>query len=166
MQERQKNRALYFEELAITSRKYFIPYISRFKKITPGMNVLEIGCGDGGNLLAFAEMGCNTLGVDMAKERIHDAARFFRERNVKGEFIASNIFELKELEHRFDIIVCHDVLEHIEDKSLFLANMQNYVNYGEGNFLVFPCLANAVRRSSADMQQQNYFPLALYPPAA
>ena len=40
MQERQKNRKLYFEELSITSKKYYIPYISKFKKIKEGMNIL------------------------------------------------------------------------------------------------------------------------------
>ena len=54
MQERQKDRARYFSELAHTSEKYFIPYISPFMKVEAGMNVLEIGCGDGGNLLPFA----------------------------------------------------------------------------------------------------------------
>ena len=67
MQERQKNRKLYFEELSITSKKYYIPYISKFKKIKEGMNILEIGCGDGGNLLPFAELGCSTTGVDILR---------------------------------------------------------------------------------------------------
>ncbi len=54
MQERHRSREQYFKELAITSRKYFIPYITRYKKIEAGMNILEIGCGEGGNLLPFS----------------------------------------------------------------------------------------------------------------
>lgn len=50
-QDRQKNRRLYFNELAETSNKYFVPYISQFKEIKRHMNILEVGCGDGGNLL-------------------------------------------------------------------------------------------------------------------
>ena len=34
------------------------------------MNILEIGCGDGGNLLPFNELGCNTTGVDLSAGRI------------------------------------------------------------------------------------------------
>ncbi len=97
MQERQKNRRLYFEELSITSRKYYIPYISKYKKIKKGMNILEIGCGDGGNLLPFTELGCNTTGVDLSAGRIKDAILFFEERQIKGNFIASDIFKLKGL---------------------------------------------------------------------
>ena len=62
------------------------------------MDVLEIGCGEGGNLLPFSEIGCNTVGVDLAESRIKDAKTFFNESHTKGEFIASDIFNLKKLE--------------------------------------------------------------------
>ena len=127
MQERHNNREQYFKELAITSKKYFIPYISQFMTIKAGMNILEIGCGDGGNLLPFSEIGCYTVGVDMAESRINDAKYFFEELHAKGIFIASDVFKLKELESNFDLIICHDVIEHIENKSLFLRNMRNFL---------------------------------------
>lgn len=138
MQKRQTNRELYFKELSITSKKYFIPYISKFKKIEEGMNILEIGCGDGGNLLPFAELGCNTTGVDISEGRIKDAVLFFKERQIKGDFIASDIFKLKELEHNFDLIICHDVIEHIEDKVTFISNLPKYIKPGGIIFISFP----------------------------
>lgn len=138
MQKRQSDRAMYFEELAATSRKYFIPYISVYKEIKPGLHILEIGCGDGGNLLPFAETGCKVTGVDMAEHRIKDAVRFFAERNAKGNFIASDIFKLKEEEYKSDIIICHDVLEHIEDKKSFLHNLRKYTKAGGIIFMSFP----------------------------
>lgn len=95
MQERQKNRRLYFEELSITSRKYYIPYISKYKKIKKGMNILEIGCGDGGNLLPFTELGCNTTGVDLSAGRIKDAILFFEERQIKREFHCLGYFQIE-----------------------------------------------------------------------
>lgn len=138
MQKRQINREQYFKELSITSKKYFIPYICLYKKIETGMNVLEIGCGDGGNLLPFSEMGCNTLGVDMAEGRIKDAISFFKKSGAKGEFIASDIFRLTELQHNFDLIICHDVIEHIENKSMFLKNMRRYLKPQGLIFMSFP----------------------------
>lgn len=138
MQERQRNRAQYFKELSITSKNYFIPYISLYKKIEAGMNVLEIGCGDGGNLLPFSEMGCNTLGVDIAESRIKDAMLFFEKSGAKGAFIASDIFKLTELEYHFDLIICHDVIEHIENKNVFLKNMKRYLKPQGIIFISFP----------------------------
>lgn len=113
MQYRQSDRKLYFHELSTTSQKYFIPYIEKYKEITHGINVLEIGCGDGGNLLPFSKKGCNTLGVDLAECRISDAKKFFHEANAAGEFFASDIFDIKGKDGLFDLIICHDVLEHM-----------------------------------------------------
>ena len=138
MQERQQNRALYFRELATTSERYFLPYVAHFKPLAPGMHVLEIGCGDGGNLLPFARRGCVVTGVDMAATRIDDARRFFAEAGAEGTFIASDIFLLKDLEASFDIIICHDVLEHIGDKRTFLLNLRRYVKPGGVVFMSFP----------------------------
>lgn len=130
MQERQLNRELYFKELATTSERYFVPYIQRFKPITPECNILEIGCGDGGNLLPFSRMGCRVVGCDMAETRIKDAQRFFNKENAKGEFIDSDVFLLKDLEHQFDIIICHDVVEHIYNKTDFMYKCKALLNRG------------------------------------
>lgn len=138
MQIRHTNRELYFKELATTSKKYFIPYLSQYIKVEAGMNVLEIGCGDGGNLLPFSEIGCNTVGVDMAESRIKDAVSFFEKSGAKGDFIASDIFKIKELEYSFDLILCHDVIEHIENKGLFLRNLKRYLKPQGIIFMSFP----------------------------
>lgn len=67
MQERHKNRFVYFKELSITSKNYFIPYIQNWFPIESGINVLEIGCGDGGNLLPFSEMGSILLELTLQR---------------------------------------------------------------------------------------------------
>ena len=138
MQTRHQNRFLYFNELATTSRNYFIPYIQQKFPIKPRMNVLEIGCGDGGNLLPFSQMGCRTTGIDISVNRIEDAKVFFQEMKAKGRFIASDIFNWKEPEQTFDLIICHDVLEHIGDKKRFLAQLSTYLHPNGMLFMSFP----------------------------
>lgn len=138
MQDRHKNRTLYFHELVRTSERHFVPYIGRFKRIGKGGRVLEIGCGDGGNLLPFAQMGCYTMGVDVAEGRIADARRFFEESGAKGDFIASDIFLLKEQIGTFDLIICHDVIEHIADKQRLLSLLSQLLKEGGVAFVSFP----------------------------
>ena len=138
MQERHKNRTLYFHELAQTSRKYFIPYIGQFKRLSQDCRILEIGCGDGGNLLPFAQMGCYTLGVDSDEGRIADARKFFADSNAKGDFIASDVFLLEELHGSFDVIICHDVIEHIGDKQRFLSLLPPFLKRDGIVFMSFP----------------------------
>ena len=62
MQDRHTNLKRYFEEQAITTGKFVIPYIQQVKEITPNTRVLEIGCGTGGNLLPFVYMGLGVTG--------------------------------------------------------------------------------------------------------
>lgn len=60
MQQRHIDRYSYFNELAITSRDFYIDYLEKFVAIKRGMNILEIGCGEGGNLLPLPKrMQCN-----------------------------------------------------------------------------------------------------------
>ncbi len=138
MQDRQLNRRQYFRELADTSGHYFIPYINRFIRVDSSLRILEIGCGDGGNLLPFARMGCKVTGCDMAECRVSDARRFFDEECAIGTFIASDVFKLKDLEGRFDLIICHDVIEHIPDKAEFMRKCVTLLRPGGSLFMSFP----------------------------
>lgn len=141
MQERQRNRRQYFNELAATSTKYFFPYVNRFKKIEPGMNVIEIGCGDGGNLIPFFEAGCKTIGVDIAEGRIRDAISFFKEKEGDKEgwqFIASDAFKIQGFNKNFDLVICHDCIEHILDKEGFLKKTEALLKDNGVIFMSFP----------------------------
>lgn len=138
MQERHKNRQQYFRELAETSRKYFVPYIQRYHTVGAGVNVLEIGCGEGGNLLPFVEMGCHVTGVDIATCRIEEARTFFEDEGVQGRFISEDIFNLGGLESCFDIIICHDVFEHIDNKKVFMSGLSDYLKPQGIVFMSFP----------------------------
>ena len=50
MQERHINRRQYFEEQAATSRKYYLKETDYFVKLRSGIRVLEVGCGESGDL--------------------------------------------------------------------------------------------------------------------
>ena len=85
MQQRHLNRKQYFCELANTTRTFCMGYLSTHFKLTPDTRVLEIGCGEGGNLLPFAEQGCKVTGIDICEERINEARTFFTEyRHLRG----------------------------------------------------------------------------------
>jgi 16S rRNA A1518/A1519 N6-dimethyltransferase RsmA/KsgA/DIM1 with predicted DNA glycosylase/AP lyase activity len=58
MQERHKNRKQYFDEQVLTTREHVLPYIRKTMPVTSATRVFEIGCGEGGNLVPFLEIGC------------------------------------------------------------------------------------------------------------
>lgn len=137
MQERHSDRRRYFEELAETSRKYYVARVGEQVALGPGVRVLEIGCGDGGNLLPFAEVGCRCVGVDISKVRVEDARRFFAERGMAAEFLHEDVLLMPDL-GVFDVVLCHDVYEHVADKPGLLRAFEHYLRPGGVAFLAFP----------------------------
>lgn len=135
MQQRHIDRFSYFNELAMTSRDYYINYLEKFTTIEKGMNILEIGCGEGGNLLPFAEKGCNVTGIDRSAERISQAKDYFKLSGVSGRFINSDFFCFNQETEatKYDIILVHDVIEHIDrDKKVaFVLHAKEFLSeYG------------------------------------
>lgn len=141
MQERHTNRKIYFDELATTTEQFIRPYIEKFKRIDTSTRILELGCGDGGNLVPFAQSGCNVLGIDLCEARINDAQTYFKEKGLQADFKVGNICKLpiEEL-GLFDIIICHDVIEHIEQnqKIVVLDTISKLLKEDGIAFIAFP----------------------------
>lgn len=94
MQERHKNRAIYFKELSITSRNYFIPYIQHWHSVEAGTDVLEIGCGDGGNLLPFLKWDVVLLELILQPAGLK-MQEFFCGCPCKGDILCTRYFSAK-----------------------------------------------------------------------
>lgn len=140
MQARHTDRQSYFKELATTSRSFFLPYVKKYHKVSPSSRVLEIGCGEGGNLLPFAEEGCYVKGIDYSSTRIQQAREFFRKSNLDGDFINVNVFsfDIGSLDEKYDIILIHDVVEHIFEKKLLMEHLKDFLRSDGIIFWGFP----------------------------
>jgi len=137
MQHRHSDREMYFWEQSVTSEKYFIPFIEKFKNITVDTEMLEIGCGDGGNLLPFVKRNCKVTAVDRATSRIEKAREFFTGHGYKVHLVQADIFDVTDI-GLFDIILMNDVIEHIHDKALLLEILKKLLKPGGIIFLGFP----------------------------
>lgn len=138
MQDRHSDRNRYFNELSETCEKYFLPYIQKFKDIGPESNILEIGCGEGGNLAPFSKIGCHVYGIDISVNRIKQARIFFAERGLSGEFSNVDIFKTEELKALYDVIIIHDVIEHIHNKQSFINIAKRFMKTDGIIFIGFP----------------------------
>ncbi|KAA6343390.1 Ubiquinone biosynthesis O-methyltransferase [termite gut metagenome] len=136
MQKRHLNRQQYFDELVLSSRKYFLPYVENFIRIDTSTRVLEIGCGDGGNLLPFAERGCMVTGIDLSESRILQAREFFAQSGYTAQFRACNIFDMDAGE--YDFILLHDVIEHIYEKKEFMRHIKPFFRPNGILYIGFP----------------------------
>jgi len=140
MQERHKNRLLYFNEQVYTTENYVIPFIERRKTITADSHVLEIGCGEGGNLKPFLDKGCQCTGIDLNSEQISRAKTFFADHAHvdKLRLIDSDIYDIDPAEHQYDVIMLRDVIEHIHDQERFMRILPKFLKPHGVVFFAFP----------------------------
>jgi SAM-dependent methyltransferase len=103
--------------------------------------VLEIGCGEGGNLLCFAELGCQCVGIDLNKPKIDAGRKIFEDTEYKDtvSFIDDDIYN-REAEYRnaFDVILLKDVIEHIHDQQKLINFMKLMLKPNGVIFFAFP----------------------------
>lgn len=140
MQTRHQDRRQYFNEQAETTRKFVIPYIEQVRPVTPELRVLEIGCGEGGNLVPFAEIGCECVGVDLAQHQIERAREYFRELPgaERTTFLYQDVYDAEDSLGRFDLIFLRDVIEHIVDQDRFMGFIGRFLRPGGLIFFGFP----------------------------
>ena len=141
MQERHLNRKQYFNEQAISTRKYVVPYIETVFPITKETKVLEIGCGEGGNILPFLEKGCNVIGVDLNQGKLNMGEEWLNEAMPDSKFklINQDIYEWDlSSDEKFDLIILRDVIEHIHDQDRFMGFMKGLLTPNGKVFFGFP----------------------------
>ncbi len=140
MQGRHTNREQYFKEQVYTTEKYVIPFVREIRKLDGSVSVLEIGCGEGGNLGPFLDMGCErVVGVDLSKGKIENGKKYFENHPRKAhlELIAENIYDTNTI-GQFDFIITRDVVEHIHDQDRFFEVLKGYLKPGGHFFAAFP----------------------------
>ncbi|MBS1621541.1 MAG: class I SAM-dependent methyltransferase [Bacteroidetes bacterium] len=138
-----KDRKRYFEIQVLNAEEYVIPFIEEKFKITPGMRVLEIGCGEGGVLKAFINKGCSGVGVEFDEARIDNAKLFMPGDLETGKirFVTKDIYKVdidKDLNGLFDIIILKDVIEHIHDQPMLIQWMKKFLTPAGIIFFGFP----------------------------
>lgn len=141
MQERHADRALYFKEQGLTTERYVIPYIREVKEIGPQSTILEVGCGEGGNLTPFLDLGCRVVGIDIMKDQIALARRYFsghpNESNLT--LIDQDIYQVHPgTLPAFNVIFLRDVIEHIPDQERFMHYIRSFMAPDGIIFFGFP----------------------------
>ncbi|RHJ79733.1 bifunctional 2-polyprenyl-6-hydroxyphenol methylase/3-demethylubiquinol 3-O-methyltransferase UbiG [Parabacteroides sp. AM08-6] len=140
MQKRHSDRLLYFNEQIYTTRKYVIPFIEKHHDVTGDMSVLEIGCGEGGNLQPFLDLGCKVTGIDICEPQINKAKEIYANHPNKQNLtlICEDIYKVTDLDETFDIIIIRDVIEHIPNQERFLPFIKRFLNPYGVVFVAFP----------------------------
>jgi len=109
---------------------------------TTGRRYLDVGCGFGGFLVAFAELGYTVKGIEIDADRIVLSRANCADHALQDCVHAGSVLDAtftKTLGH-FDVITCIDVIEHVLDVPLALTHMASLLNPGGVLLLEIPNL--------------------------
>jgi len=88
-------------------------------------SIHEVGCGEGYWVLRWSEQGIDTRGSDFSEEVIRLARLNAAERGVDaGRFAVRSAYELDPARDAADLVVCCEVLEHLERPDEALRTLQ------------------------------------------
>ena len=84
--------------------------------VTPGLKVLDAGCGEGTLSIMMAKKGANITGCDISRPNIDNAIAYAKENGVLNiNFVQGDAESLPFASNEFDLVVSSHVLEHLPD---------------------------------------------------
>ena len=95
-----------------------------------GKTVLDIGCGGGILAEEFAKAGGKVTGIDLSPVAIEAAKRHAAESGLEIDYRVVAVDKLAMDAPQFDIIVCAEVLEHVDDIDKFLKDALSMLKPG------------------------------------
>jgi len=106
------------------------------------IRVLEIGCGEGGNLAPFLEFGYKCYGIELSEISYNNALKFYEAHPLKSHLLLynKNIYDVtpEDVGGTFDIVFLRDVIEHIPEQEQFMKHLKKFISPNGVSFFSFP----------------------------
>jgi SAM-dependent methyltransferase len=120
------------------AHRYMIPLLLRWGIPLRDASLLDLGCGEGGGLCAMHDAGARCAGFDIDAGRIAAAEELCGDRRIP--LAVGNLYEqrLPFQERSFDIVVLHDVFEHLEQKADVLQRIGQFMTPRGVLLMTFP----------------------------
>jgi|JI10StandDraft_1071094.scaffolds.fasta_scaffold511175_1 ubiquinone/menaquinone biosynthesis C-methylase UbiE len=93
--------------------------------------LLEVGCGDGAlSALIYKRFSCNLVGLEPSEVGVDFCKQMFAEYKYSGTFKVSKGYSFDYPENHFDYVVLADVIEHLQQPDLMLAEIKRVLKPG------------------------------------
>jgi ubiquinone/menaquinone biosynthesis C-methylase UbiE len=107
-------------------------------KLAAGLEVLDVGCGNGYNAQELVRHGAKLTGVDLTSKGLELVTQRFRLRNLKGQFVQANAEQLPFRSGSFDFIHSSGVLHHTPDIQQAVSELHRVLRPGgRGSVMVY-----------------------------
>jgi 2-polyprenyl-3-methyl-5-hydroxy-6-metoxy-1,4-benzoquinol methylase len=121
----------YFEAL-IAGRHAYAPWMAEALdyKGARGLDVLDVGCGQGIDLARLARAGANVTGVDLTPRHVELARRHLEVVGIAGTVVEGDAESLPFLDQSFDRVISNGVLHHTPDFDRALREIRRVLRPG------------------------------------
>lgn len=106
----------------------FLSTIEHFVKMVPIHEIHEVGCGEGRLSSLLADMGYRVRGSDASEKVVEIARKSIASQNLDVPLKAASVYQLNPEEDAAELIVCCEVLEHLEDPQRALLTLASLAN--------------------------------------
>lgn len=103
--------------------KHFIKNLVELVSKTGKRKVFEIGCGEGQNLGVLYQLGYECKGIDILPEAVRLSKDNFASRGMNVNINTGNIYMKSDLPNQDQLIICMEVLEHLEHPEQAIKNI-------------------------------------------
>lgn len=120
-----------------------ISFMSIIKKDKAVKTVLELGCGDGRNLIELAKQGYIVTGIDLAgKQQVEYCAQ---KQNVPVQFITGDITQIPFEEQQYGAVICSEVFHLLSRTEVQTVLERMKIATKQGGYIYISILSNLKR---------------------
>ena len=142
--------------------------------LKPNSKVLDVGCGEGrhifGSLHEFSDIHCVGLEQDIPSlHKCNEGLEFFEELNSGSTiFMQGSVYKLPFKNNTFDLVICSEVLEHLEDyrqrarATERLSDRAAEDDHNSSSRCSFETLTSALRSSFPKSESSETLPMVNY----
>jgi SAM-dependent methyltransferase len=118
--------------------RYMIPLLEHWGVTPRGASMIDVGCGEGGGVCALHDSGMKCVGFDIEEHRVAMARLLHGERTI--QWAIGNLYDstLPFSDNQYDLVVLHDVFEHLEHKQEVLEKLKQYMKPDGRLMITFP----------------------------
>ena len=118
-------RYLPFVDPKISGAEIHYEHLHRYyfaSQFIEGKSVLDLGCGEGYGSYILSKSAAHVIGLDIDEKTVKHASSKYIKDNL--EFIQGSVLKVPIKDKLFDVIVCFELLEHIEDHNKLLSEIK------------------------------------------
>lgn len=102
------------------------------------IKILDVGCGTGvfwkKNIKEFNKYKLDIIFTDFSEAMVEKEKLNTNELNAKKKYEVADVENLEKFKNQFDIVLCHNVLYHAEDKNKAIKNLSECLNNDPNSF--------------------------------